>query len=40
LEVNDLMIITKDEETILEKDGKTIQVVPLWKWLLGQTNAQ
>ena len=39
-EVDDLMIITKDEETILEKDGKTIQVVPLWKWLLWQTNAQ
>ena len=35
LEVNDLMIITKDEETVLVKDGKTIQVVPLWKWLLG-----
>ena len=35
LEVNDLMIITKDEESVLEKDGKTIQVVPLWKWLLG-----
>ncbi|MBR4706259.1 MAG: ATP-binding protein [Paludibacteraceae bacterium] len=34
LEANDLMIITKDEETILEKDGKTIQVMPLWKWLL------
>lgn len=33
LEVNDLMIITKDE-TVLEKDGKSIQVVPLWKWLL------
>ena len=35
LEVNDLMIVTKDEETVLEKGGKTIQVVPLWKWLLG-----
>jgi hypothetical protein len=35
LDVNDLMIITKDDETVLEKDGKTIQVVPLWKWLLG-----
>ena len=35
LEVNDLMIITKDEETVLEKNGKTIQVMPLWKWLLG-----
>ena len=35
LEVNDLMIVTKDEETVLEKNGKTIQVVSLWKWLLG-----
>ncbi|MCR5040022.1 MAG: ATP-binding protein [Bacteroidales bacterium] len=34
LNVNDLMIITKDEETVLEKDGKTIQVMPLWKWVL------
>ena len=33
-EVDDLMIITKDEETVLEKDGKTIQVVPLWKWMM------
>jgi len=29
------MVITKDEETVLERDGKTIQVVPLWKWLLS-----
>ena len=35
LNVNDLLIITKDEETVLEKDGKSIQVVPLWKWVLG-----
>ncbi len=34
LNVNDLLIITKDEETVLEKDGKTIKVVPLWKWVL------
>ena len=34
LNVNDLLIITKDEETVLEKDGKTIKVVPLWKWML------
>ena len=34
LNVNNLMIVTKDEETVLEKDGKTIQVVPLWKWVL------
>ena len=36
LDVNDLLIITKDEETILEQDGKTINVVPLWKWVLGE----
>ena len=35
LNVNDLMIVTKDEETILEKDGKSIQVVPLWKYLVS-----
>jgi len=34
LDINNLMIITKDEETVIEKDGKTILVVPLWKWLL------
>jgi hypothetical protein len=34
LNVNDLMIITKDEEGVLEKDSKTIQVIPLWKWVL------
>ena len=34
LNVNDLIIITKDEENVLEKDGKSIQVVPLWKWVL------
>lgn len=34
MNVNDLLIITKDEETVLEKDGKTIKVVPLWKWVL------
>lgn len=28
------MIITKDEETVLEKNGKTIKVVSLWKWVL------
>ena len=34
LNVHDLTIVTKDEEDVLEKDGKTIQVVPLWKWVL------
>ena len=36
LNVNDLMIVTKDEETVLEKEGTGIQVVPLWKWVLGE----
>ena len=34
LNINDLLIVTKDEETVLEIEGKTINVVPLWKWLL------
>lgn len=29
-----LMIITKDEEEIIEKNGVRIEVLPLWKWLL------
>ena len=36
LNANDLLIVTKDEEAVLEKDGKNIQIVPLWKWLLGE----
>ena len=35
LNANKLTIITKDEETVLEIGGKTIQVIPLWKWLLN-----
>jgi predicted AAA+ superfamily ATPase len=29
------MIITWDDEDLIEKNGKRIKVVPLWKWLLG-----
>ena len=28
------MIITYDEEEIIEKDGLVIEVIPVWKWLL------
>ncbi|MDR0682063.1 MAG: ATP-binding protein, partial [Dysgonamonadaceae bacterium] len=35
LECRKLMIITRDSEQILEIDGKTIEVVPVWKWLLS-----
>lgn len=33
-EVRRMMVVTKDEERIVEKDGCWIEVVPLWKWLL------
>ena len=29
-----LIIITKDEEMVIEKDGTVITVLPVWKWLL------
>jgi len=34
--VKQLMIITKDEEDTIEKDGKEIAVVPLWRWLISE----
>ncbi len=34
IEVNEMMIITKDEEKIIAIDGYSIQVIPIWKWLL------
>ena len=27
------LIITYDEEEIIEEDGITIEVIPIWKWL-------
>jgi hypothetical protein len=38
LSVQTLMILTKDEELQLEEQGKTILVMPLWKWLLTTHN--
>ena len=32
--ISKMMIVTMDEESIVEKDGFHIEVVPLWKWLL------
>lgn len=34
LECNKLMIITRDTERILKINGRTIEIVPVWKWLL------
>lgn len=32
--MSQLIIITKDEEMVIEKDGTVINVLPVWKWLL------
>lgn len=34
LECKKLMIITRDNEQVLELDNKIIEVIPVWKWLL------
>jgi predicted AAA+ superfamily ATPase len=34
LNVTDMLIITKDEEEVLEVNGKTIHVLPIWKWMM------
>ncbi len=36
LECKKLLIITRDAERTLEVDGKTIEVVAAWKWLLSE----
>ena len=32
--VSKMMVVTMDEESIAEKEGFHIELVPLWKWLL------
>ena len=34
IEIKKMLIITKDEETVISENGTTIEVVPVWKWLL------
>jgi len=34
LHCNQLIILTLSEEEELNKDGKIIHVIPIWKWLL------
>ena len=29
-----MMVVTKDEEDVVEKEGCRIEIIPLWKWLL------
>lgn len=38
LKVDEMIVLTWDEERTVEKDGKTIQFKPLWKWLLEKRN--
>jgi predicted AAA+ superfamily ATPase len=33
-EIKRMLIVTKDEESIISEDGMEIEVVPIWKWLL------
>ena len=34
LNCNNLTIVTFNEERNIERNGKTIEVLPAWKWLL------
>lgn len=38
LDVKNLMVITKDEEYEVGYRGKTIRIIPIWKWLLSFEN--
>jgi len=38
LKVSKLTVLTWDEEREVKRDGKTIQLKPLWKWLLEKPN--
>ena len=35
LDCKNLLIITRDTERVVEMNGKTIEVIPIWKWLLS-----
>ena len=35
LEISEGLVITRDEEGTEEVGGRTVRIVPLWKWLLG-----
>ena len=32
--INRMVVVTKEEENVVEKDGFRIEIIPLWKWLL------
>ena len=33
LKVQKLQIVTRNDERIIPKEGWTIEIVPIWKWL-------
>jgi len=35
VECKKLMIITRDQKQTIEESGKTIEVIPVWEWLLN-----
>lgn len=35
LDTVQMLIITRDDKRTIERDGKTIQVVPVWEWLIS-----
>lgn len=35
LQIKEMYIVTRDQERIIEKEGLTIRVLPIWKWLLS-----
>jgi predicted AAA+ superfamily ATPase len=37
MEIKKMMVITKDEEDTISELGRTIEVVPVWKWVLRET---
>lgn len=32
--ISRMVVVTKDEEDTVEKEGYHIDIIPLWKWLL------
>ena len=35
VECKKLMILTRDQKQTIEESGKTIEVIPVWEWLLN-----
>lgn len=40
IEYNRLLILTYEEEELVEQDGKLIELIPVWKWLLSDSTSQ